>query len=80
MNINATLLGQIIFLFVFILPIIFYYLGKIKTQNPILTAITGLFCAFIPPVALIFLIVLILKDDVQKENSSHFVSKQNSES
>jgi len=65
MNINATLFGQIVFVLAIITAILGYYLGKRKTQTPILTAILAFFSALLPPVALIFLIVLVVKNDVQ---------------
>ncbi|GAB5382098.1 MAG: hypothetical protein Alis3KO_36110 [Aliiglaciecola sp.] len=66
MNINATLLGQLIAvlgLAVFMAAICFY-LGKRKTETPILVSAIGFFTAIIPPVALIYLIVLVLKRDL----------------
>ncbi|MBT0585598.1 hypothetical protein [Alteromonas oceanisediminis] len=66
MNMNATLIGQIIFLLVIPITLLGYYLGKRKTQTPILTAVLAFFSAFVPPVALIFFIVLVVKSDVEK--------------
>jgi len=40
-----------------------YKLGKTKTENPKLAAMTGFFLAFLPPLALIYLVVLLFKDD-----------------
>ncbi|MFY8274756.1 hypothetical protein AAEU32_11595 [Pseudoalteromonas sp. SSDWG2] len=69
MSINATLLGEFIaFLFVVMIiamPPLCYYLGKKKTNNPILCAIVGFFLAFIPPFALVFVAVLALKSDLK---------------
>ena len=42
------------------------YLGRRKTETPILVAVIGFFTAFIPPVALIYLLILLFKRDLQK--------------
>lgn len=71
MNLNATLLGQligfIVFLFIPIFGCISFYLCKRKTQTPILGTIVGIFLAFIPPLALIYIAVLVLKNDLPKD-------------
>ena len=68
MNINATLFGQIIIILAIFMAIAGYYLGKRKTTTPVVTSVIAFFTAFVPPIALIFLIVLVLKKDV-KENT-----------
>ena len=65
MNFNATLIVQIVVLLAVLMPIMSYYLGKRKTETPIFAAVIGLFTAFIPPLALIYLIVLVLKPDLK---------------
>lgn len=65
MNINATWIGQIIFVLALLMAALGYYLGKRKTQSPILTSVVAFFSALIPPIALIFLIALVLKNDVK---------------
>ncbi|WP_218396418.1 hypothetical protein [Alteromonas lipotrueae] len=65
MNINVTLLGQVIVAFALLMAALGYYLGKRKTQSPILTAVVAFFAALVPPLAIILLIVLVLKNDVQ---------------
>jgi hypothetical protein len=40
-----------------------YKLGKTKTENPKMAAIIGFCTSFFPPLALIYLVVLLLKDD-----------------
>ncbi|MGM0524619.1 MAG: hypothetical protein ACQEQ8_00290 [Pseudomonadota bacterium] len=68
MNLNATLVGQLIFVLAItmaiIMAVISYYLGKRKTQTPRLTAIVGFVSAFMPPLAIIFLMALVLKNDI----------------
>jgi 1,4-dihydroxy-2-naphthoate octaprenyltransferase len=41
-----------------------YYLAKRKTETPVLAAVIGFFTAFILPLALIYLIVLVLMRDL----------------
>ncbi|MCQ8850055.1 hypothetical protein NQT74_15810 [Alteromonas stellipolaris] len=65
MNINATLFGQVIVVFALLMAALGYYLGKRKTQSPNLTAVVAFFSALVPPLAIILLIVLVLKNDVQ---------------
>jgi Mn2+/Fe2+ NRAMP family transporter len=73
MNINATLFGQGILIiglfYLMVVTAISYYLGKRKTNTPILIAIIGLFTTLIPPIALIFLIVLALKKDIYNDEN-----------
>lgn len=40
-----------------------YKLGKTKTENPRTSAMIGFFLCFFPPFALIYLVVLLLKED-----------------
>jgi hypothetical protein len=71
MNINATLIGKIMFIFVLFVGALSYYLGRRKTQTPVLAALLGVVLSLMPPFALVYLIVLVLKKDV---NSSTAVS------
>ena len=68
MNINATLLGQVIAFLVIVVLILSYVLGKRKTQTPKLTCFVGFLTAFIPPLAILFLMALVLKNDVEERN------------
>tara|TARA_R110000868_G_scaffold88008_4_gene245579 strand:- start:72 stop:302 length:231 start_codon:yes stop_codon:yes gene_type:complete len=64
-NINATLFGGFVIGLAVVMTAVSYYLGKRKTATPILAAIIGFFSAIIPPLALIYLIVLVLKRDIK---------------
>lgn len=64
MNINATLLGEFIALFALIMGAICYYLGRRKTQTPVLAGLLGVVLSIIPPLGLVYLAVLVLKNDV----------------
>ena len=65
MNINATLIGQIIVILIPVFAAISYYLGKRKTSTPIVVAAIGGFLALIPLFGLIFIAVLALKQDIE---------------
>ncbi|AOW78713.1 hypothetical protein A3Q34_18850 [Colwellia sp. PAMC 20917] len=71
MNINATIVGELILLSVIIISGLSYYLGKRKTQNVKTTTFIGFLLSFIPPLGLIFLAVLALKNDVSNHNASN---------
>ena len=64
MNINGTLLGELIALLALIMAGVCYYLGRRKTQTPILAGFLGAVLTLIPPLGLIYLVVLVLKKDV----------------
>jgi len=68
-NINATLLGEFIILSVIIITSLSYYLGKRKTQNAKTTTFIGFLSSVIPPLGLIFIAVLALKNDVSNNNA-----------
>jgi 4-hydroxybenzoate polyprenyltransferase len=64
LNINATLLGEIMIVFILVVGALSYYLGRRKTQTPILAGLLGLVLSIIPPFGLVYLVVLVLKKDV----------------
>ncbi len=70
MNINMTLIGQTIVIWVLIATILTYLLAKRKTETPILATVIGFFAAFVPPISMIYIIILVLKNDVAKNDSS----------
>ena len=41
-----------------------YYLGCSKTENPVASGVIGFLLSFVPPLGLIYLIILSLKDEV----------------
>ncbi len=61
MNINATLLGEVIFVFAVVIGIVSYYLGQRKTEHPLVAGILGFVLSLIPPIGLIFVSVLLFK-------------------
>jgi hypothetical protein len=64
MNINATLLGEIVFFSMFIVGGLSYYLGKRKTSTPKIATLIGILLCITPPLNIVYLIVLVLKNDV----------------
>lgn len=73
MNINATLLGEIIFISVIVIGFLSYYLGKRKTNTPKMATLVGIILSFIPPLGLIYLAVLVLKNDINQNNNGSAV-------
>jgi len=65
MNINATLIGELIIILGLVMGVVCYYLGRKKTTTPVLTAVAGAVSAIIPPVALLYVLALILKKDIE---------------
>jgi hypothetical protein len=64
MNINATFFGQLVFISLFIVGGLSYYLGKRKTATPKIAALIGVLLCIVPPLNIVYLIVLMLKNDV----------------
>ena len=73
MDINATLLGEIIFVSVIISGVISYYLAKRKTSTPKIATFIGVLLAFIPPLGLIYSAILVLKNDINQNNTGEAV-------
>ena len=64
MNFNATLLGEIVFYSMFIVGALSYYLGKRKTSTPKIATLVGIALCIVPPLNIVYLIVLMLKNDI----------------
>ena len=64
MNFNATLLGEIVFYSMFIVGALSYYLGKRKTSTPKIATLVGIALCIVPPLNIVYLISLMLKNDV----------------
>ncbi|MBB1364277.1 MULTISPECIES: hypothetical protein [unclassified Shewanella] len=64
MNINATLVGQLIVIFALLVGVISYFLGRRKTKSPIMAGVLGAVLSIVPLFGLIYLVVLMLKNDV----------------
>ncbi|RUO18521.1 hypothetical protein CWE08_11430 [Aliidiomarina iranensis] len=64
MDINATFAGQFLFVCGVIIGLVGYYLGRRKTQTPVLAGVLGFVLGLIPILGLIYLVVLMLKKDI----------------
>ncbi|ATC96677.1 hypothetical protein [Pseudoalteromonas tunicata] len=63
MNINATLLGELLAVFAIINVLLCFSLGKRKTDSPYLCGLIGFVSALLFPLGLIFLAVLVSKSN-----------------
>ena len=70
LSLNATLLGQVVAVLMVIMAITGYYLGKRKTQTPVLTTIIAIVSSLLPPLALLFLMALVLKNDAAAQSDN----------
>ncbi|PKI02084.1 hypothetical protein [Glaciecola sp. 33A] len=69
---NATLIGQLVLpSFAIVVAVVSFNLGKRKTTSPILVSILGFFLGLVPPLALIYLVVLVLKNDIVEPDNDH---------
>ncbi|UJF21340.1 hypothetical protein [Shewanella sp. OMA3-2] len=64
MNINVTVLGQLLIVWIPISTIIIALLARRKTETPVLMTVIGFITSFIPLISIIIMIVLILKKDI----------------
>ena len=64
MNINATLLGEIVLYSMFIVGALSYYLGRRKTTSPKIATLIGVILCITPPLNIVYIIVLMLKKDI----------------
>lgn len=74
MNISATFIGELIFysliLFVPLIGFLSFYLGKRKTFSPKVIALVGVVLSIVPPLGLIYLGALALKEDINQNNAN----------
>lgn len=63
MDINVTLFGKIVLYSMFIVGGLSYYLGKRKTEKPKVATLIGVLLCLAPPLNIVYLIVLMLKND-----------------
>lgn len=69
MDINVTLFGQIVFYSMFIVGGLSYYLGRRKTSTPKVATLVGVLLCIAPPLNIVYLIVLMLKNDTVVKQS-----------
>ena len=66
MNVSMTVIGQWMIVFIIVVGVLSYILGRRKTTTPIIAGIIGAVLALIPPLGMIYLVILLLKKDVQR--------------
>lgn len=74
MNINAPLIGQAAIFTMILVVFLSYYLGKRKTTSPKRTELIGLVLSLIPPLAWLFVIILVFKNDIHKAEAQNEAS------
>lgn len=70
MNIDATLYGQFVIIFALVMAALCYYLGRRKTQNPVLAGLLGAVLSLLPLFGLVYLLVLLFKKDLSSTSAS----------
>lgn len=70
MEISATFLGQFVAVCAVVISILSYYLGRRKTNNPVIAGILGFLFGLIPLLGLIYVAVLLFKRDVDVDEVS----------
>jgi ABC-type dipeptide/oligopeptide/nickel transport system permease component len=71
MNINATIYGQLLIVFMLLIGIICYYQGKRKTNSPKIVTLIGVLLCSIPPLAIIYVFVFIFKNKLPPTNAEN---------
>lgn len=66
MSFNATLVGQFLVVFAIIMGALTYYLGRRKTNTPIIAGVLGALLSLMPLLGLIYAAALVLKSDVKQ--------------
>ncbi|GIU30562.1 hypothetical protein [Shewanella sp. MBTL60-007] len=66
MTLSPTLFFIAVLPFMIIIGALSYYLGKRKTNTPIITTTLGTISGVCPPLGLIYLMLLTLKNDIEK--------------
>ncbi|MCV6627554.1 MAG: hypothetical protein OIF38_15760 [Cellvibrionaceae bacterium] len=64
MNINLTLIGQVMVFWVPFATLMIALLARKKSDSPVLLGVIGFIASFIPPLSLLLMVVLALKNNV----------------
>lgn len=59
----SLLIPLLVSVFVLLMTLVTYRLGLKKTENAKVTALIGFFLAFLPPLVLIYVVILLLRED-----------------
>jgi len=74
MSFNVTLFGEIVFYSMFIVGGLSYYLGRHKTGKPKTTSLIGVVLCIAPPLNLVYLVVLLLKNNIETVQESEKIT------
>ena len=77
MNISLTLLGQIAAVSAVVGGLLSFYLGRRKSETPVLLGIIGCALSLFFPLGLVYVAVLALKPDLQSNNPTLEVTGEN---
>lgn len=64
MNLSLIEMGLVLFVFMILIGIVSYVLGKRKTNTPIRAALLGFVFSFVPILGIIYIVYLIGKEDL----------------
>jgi len=73
-NINMTLLIEIVFISIVVVGVLSFYLGKRKTNSPKMVTLIGVLLSIFPPLGLTYLAILVLKKDINQNSIGKSVS------
>ncbi|WP_394129488.1 hypothetical protein [Shewanella maritima] len=66
MNVNATLMGQLLMVFILLNTTVCYFLAKKKSETPKVATLIGFFFSLFPLFGLIYVAVLAFKKNIQQ--------------
>ena len=66
MNLDLVVIGQLMFVFAVVVGLVSYFLGRRKVENPLLAGVIGFVFSIVPVFGLLYVVVLITKDDLDK--------------
>lgn len=69
-----TLLIEIVFISIVVVAVLSFYLGKRKTNSPKMVTLIGVLLSIFPPLGLIYLAILVLKNDINQNSTVESVS------
>ena len=70
MNISLTVIGQFITIFAVVIAAVSYYLGRRKTETPVLAALLGAVFSIIPIFGLVYVVFLMFKKDLPRDSEA----------
>lgn len=65
MTLSSGLFAMVVLPFMILVGVLSYYLGKRKTNTPVIVAFLGALGGIFPPLGLVYLMLLSLKNDIE---------------